>query len=440
MAPASLAWGKRLWTALGAWLLLSPTAYADSVAELGWPEPLTLEYVLSLADRPHPALHQADAERRLAQAQLANSKSITGINTTLEGRVRLVEPPSDAFRDSRDDHGIRLRVSKRLFDFGRSRAAVAAATAALRGSEWSYLAVGQQRRVEILEGFFAVLLADLTYARDNEAMATAFVELDRTRDRNELGQVSDVALLRLESTYQEARRKRYASQLQQRAARSRLANLLNRPGDLPATLAMPELYYGDLDVGDVEDLTRAALQDNPVLQALRAQVHGARKSIEAARAERYGVVTGGLEVAEYSRDFGSREPAMAEITFELPLTTGGRIEAQIAESRAELQRLEATLAAQALEVRQAVLDLWLELERLRVRAEELDVLGDFRDLALDRSRALYELEVTADLGDAMVQSSDLKLQRAEHGFNTALAWARLDALLGKAVMASAGDE
>lgn len=58
---------------------------------------------------------------------------------------------------------------------------------------------------------------------------------------------------------------------------------------------------------------------------------------------------------------------------------------------------------------------------------------DYRDLYLERSRALYELEVTSDLGDAMVQLSEAQLFKAQTFFELAVAWAKLDSLLGSSM-------
>ena len=59
------------------------------------------------------------------------------------------------------------------------------------------------------------------------------------------------------------------------------------------------------------------------------------------------------------------------------------------------------------------------------------VTGDFRDLYLERSRALYDLELSTDLGDAMTQIADLHLQRARNEFEILLVRAKLKALAGQ---------
>ena len=52
---------------------------------------------------------------------------------------------------------------------------------------------------------------------------------------------------------------------------------------------------------------------------------------------------------------------------------------------------------------------------------------------LDRSRALYQLEVKTDFGDAMIRSHEAHLDQMKNKFAIALTWARLEALLGKIV-------
>jgi len=93
-----------------------------------------------------------------------------------------------------------------------------------------------------------------------------------------------------------------------------------------------------------------------------------------------------------------------------------------------------------MQLRHAVLELWLQLQTLKVQREAAGVGRDYRELYLDRSRALYELEVNADLGDAMVRLTEAELAEVDTEFQTALAWARLDALTGGPVAEQAAQE
>jgi hypothetical protein len=95
------------------------------------------------------------------------------------------------------------------------------------------------QRLEIMERFLDVLLADLSYSRYNEAMAVAYIQYDRASVRRDLGQFSELRVVELETVYQDVLRKRAASEATQRLTRALLAQAMARPGTLPRDLVAP---------------------------------------------------------------------------------------------------------------------------------------------------------------------------------------------------------
>ncbi|HBH36444.1 MAG TPA: hypothetical protein DDW45_08900 [Gammaproteobacteria bacterium] len=81
-------------------------------------------------------------------------------------------------------------------------------------------------------------------------------------------------------------------------------------------------------------------------------------------------------------------------------------------------------------LRQAALEQLLSIDLLEAQQRENSVEIDYRDLYLDRSRTLYELEVKADLGDAMTNQTSARLAQMETDFQLLMSWAVLDALQG----------
>ncbi len=55
---------------------------------------------------------------------------------------------------------------------------------------------------------------------------------------------------------------------------------------------------------------------------------------------------------------------------------------------------------------------------------------EYRDWALERARAEYELEMKTTLGTSMAETQAAKLRRKQVDFRLALALARLEALSG----------
>lgn len=410
------------------WLLLLATVLPAHAAMEPLPEPLTLDYALALAVEGDPRLQQAEADIALARASVMEVEATTGVNVWIDGRARWVEPADNSLDQSREDHKLSLIARKELYDFGRSGARQAAAAADLAGREHYYLDSLQQRRLEIMQRYFDVLRADLEFARDDEAMAVAYVTLDRLRNRRELKQVSDLDILQMENEYQQVRQRRFASEGRMRVTRAQLAIALNRPGVLPAQLARPELPQLQRLLPEYEALLAKAVADNPLLQSLHQQVEAARQRVEGAYAGRRPRLSGELEASEYSRSMGSNDKLRAGIYVEVPLYDGGAANSAVARQQAELYRAQAQLAEGERALRQAVLEQWTELNNLRIELERARAQRNYRDLYLDRSRARYEMEVTADLGDAMVRLSEAQLDEANARFAMALAWERMDAL------------
>jgi hypothetical protein len=254
----------------------------------------------------------------------------------------------------------------------------------------------QHRRTKILRRYLGVLLADATYTLENEAMTIAYVRMDRTRERHMLGQISDIALAERTSRYQAVRSRRYAAEAKQRASRSRLALALNRPGELATTLLPPRLPGNQAEQPELEEIEARALNDNTRLRALRLRMQAARQRLEATRRAADSALTGD---ARESDGMISRERVLS---------------AALAGHQAELARLRGRLDKLQLDVRQAVASDY----------------ADYRDLYLDLSRALYEQEVNADLGDAMVKTSEARLGSVRTEFAIARTWARIRLLTG----------
>ncbi len=413
-------------------LLWLPLLLAGSVmAAEPLPEPLTLEYALSLAEATHPDLLLQRSALARTEAELQGAEADTAVSLSIEGRARWIQPPDIApENDVTDDHKVSLFLRKPLYDFGQSSSRYQAALQANLGSEQRYQALLLQRRVTIMRSFFDVLLADMEFARDNEALATAFIAFDRLRTRQELGQASDIAVAELESAYQRARIQLNLSETRQRATRARLANVLGHPGMLSSELSRPMLDYHTRTLPDYEKLLGQAMTLSPRLKALQAELTATQQRLEAARASGRPHLDAELEASDYSRELGSSDHWRAGINLSVPLYTGGRVDAVEAQQQAELYRIQATLEQARYDLRQQVLDLWLELNTLKLRREGASTQQDFRELYLDQSRANYEMEFKSDLGDAMVRLSEAQLELAKNNFDFAIAWEQLAALVG----------
>ena len=67
---------------------------------------------------------------------------------------------------------------------------------------------------------------------------------------------------------------------------------------------------------------------------------------------------------------------------------------------------------------------------------------EYHELELDRHRALYEMEVATNFGNAMVAISDTRYKQVKTDFELALAWMNLEIMFNNQINfdGSANDE
>lgn len=395
------------------------------------PEPLSLEQALQRAELAHPELLQAGARRDSASAELLGVEAEQGLEVYLQGRARWVETSDLAGSETLDDHKLALLARKPLYDFGHSQAREEAAEHRLLAEQMQYHHAVQLRRLLIMERFFAVLLADMQFAYHNEAMATAYVTLDRLRTRYEMGQVSDIQLLEQEQDYQQVRRQRLQAELAQRSTRSALALQLNSPGKLPSKLLRPDAANAyQRALPDYAQLIEHALSHNRALLAMRKQAEAAQAGLLAADRAYSPKLDLAMEAAAYSRETLSTDKWRAGLQLQWPLYSGGRAGAASRAGRIQLQQAQSRELGLEYELRQRILELWQELSSLQVLKEESEARIDYQDLYLERSRAAYDSGMRTDLGDAMVRLTYEQLEQARREFAAMLAWTELELLMG----------
>ena len=412
-------------------LILVSLVHAQSPESKTLPSPLTLEHALSLADESHPQLLLNEAEYLAAQARQKAVDSSDDLEARLEAQLLYVEPSRISFDQGNDDHRIGLIVNKELYDFGLQEAKSKSAESLVAGHHYAYQDARAQRRLEILRRYFDVLLADLVYLRYNEEMAVEYILLDRLRARKELGKASELEVIEQEQHYQNVRYLRADSLNKQRRTRALLAEALNRPGQLPAELANPNLDILKREVPEYEDLLNKAMAKNFRLKTLYAKLEAAKKGIEVARATDSPKLNGVVEAYGYTREYGMADKFRAGVTIEVPLYNGEKNDSEVAVARAELYRLQAQVQQAESEIRQAVLDTWLELDSLRIKRDHVAAIQHYREMDLDYRRTLYEMEVKADLGKGMAYISEAEFLVREAEYKMAAAWIKLDILTGQ---------
>jgi outer membrane protein TolC len=406
------------------WVVLLGWAFSIPAAA----ERLTLADALASVASAHPDHRVAESELALAQADREQAVSRQDFSLFLDGSLRTGRRPDG---DWKPDNIGRVVARKPLLDFGRSSQAVEAADQQVAARQALLFDVDNLRRIDIMARYFDVLLADMQYAADNEFMAVAYVAWDNAKIRFDVGQISRPDLVRLQADFQDVREHRNASLQRMRSTRQKLAHAMYRPGILPTELAEPELKNNARPVPEYESLLPWVMEKNPRVQALQAQLAAADARLGAMRAERNPTLDAEVVGGGYSRESTTRDEVSAGLVFNIPLYQGGRVDARMARERAQKERAAADLEKLKFDLAETLLDTLQEIEWLRDTSRAAaDAQIEYRDWALERSRAEYELELKTSLGTSMAETQVAQLRRKQVEYRLALALARLEALSG----------
>jgi len=335
------------------------------------PEPLTLNLALNLIDQQHPDLRYVNADLQGSHSNLLQALSKNDLTVNLKASARWIEPSLLATNQSNEDHQLGLFINKTLYDFGRNGSQVDAASNQVLSQNFQYLNARQHQYLNVMKHYFNVVLADLQFYRYNEEMAVAYIRFNRLQIREKLGQYTEVDVAEKEVEYQRIRRLRTYSQNQQRVTRSLLAQALNKPNDLPATVVRPELDVISRKLPEIEELQKLVHKNNPILRALRFKLVSAKNNIQFLQAGDNPILTGRVEAFSYARETGSSDQWRAQITLDIPLWSGGQVDAAVAKAKSTVYKIEAQLAQQEFSAQQQVLELWLGLETLKIKYDEV---------------------------------------------------------------------
>jgi len=126
----------------------------------------------------------------------------------------------------------------------------------------------------------------------------------------------------------------------------------------------------------------------------------------------------------------SELPSLNEL-FDVVLQQNGDLKKRIA----NLSKPEQAVIK--MELRQHLLERLMLLQLLNITEQNAQSNTYWRDLKLDQSRTLYDMEVKSDLGDSMALQTRAHLQEKQIAYCKTLAWAEINALQNKSLLESA---
>lgn len=419
-------WGCLVFT-LG--LVVGSVSYAQPSESITLPEPLTLESLMALPVTISPQVQLQQAKQQQALALIGQQQSVDAFELNLVGRLGWREFANE----SQDNHQLALHLGKQLYDFGGQTAKTQAQQYLAKAENQAGLLSQHQYQLQLMHAFFNIILADYQYRVQNEAMAVAYVTLDKAKDRHALQQISDVTYLKLQNDYEKILLLRSKAENEQRRTRSLLANLVGQPQTLSDKLTFPKLdQYDHRELPSLDDLQQQVLSNNLQLKGLQLKLKAAlsqRQGEEVANFPVFRLDAWGGQLSSYPQKYEGNW--RVDLSMKMPLVDGGLKSASVAKQQAQIQQVQAEMTVMEQRLRDEVAELFFTLKLAKAEQKQVLLQADYADLYLDFSRALYENESKTDLGDSMVQLTESNYQIISQQFRQALAWAQLDFLNGQ---------
>ena len=148
-----------------------------------------------------------------------------------------------------------------------------------------------------------------------------------------------------------------------------------------------------------------------------------------------------FEAREYhDSSFSSRDRYRLNLKFIMPLFDGAQVrDTEVALAEKALAQKQAELLMAEYGIREDVLTVISDLlvNRAAIVAAEAD--QTYRSYYQDRSRAMYEMEMRSDLGDAQAAAAEAILEAARVDFELSVLWAEFDAVLARPSALMDGD-
>ncbi|MBT6658039.1 MAG: TolC family protein, partial [Proteobacteria bacterium] len=285
--------------AVGLWIAFFPAE--GQVERASLPQPLTLQSALTVSLESHPDLVPARARLQAAQIREMQVDASYGFDAFVELQPRASSRASNSDTDFQNDSRYGLVLDKRLTDFGRTTARKEAVRAEINARQAELIARQDQHLLDVMNRYFAVILADYAYRARNEQLALDYFRFSRMQERHErFEQYSELEVAEKEALYRKAYVNRHRADLERRLTRHELALTLGRPGELSSELQMPDLsVYLEREIPIYTEIVDQAIARSPIAQARRDDVAAARAKVDVAKKINSPVLSIQLEARDY---------------------------------------------------------------------------------------------------------------------------------------------
>ena len=325
-----------------------------------------------------------------------------------------------------------IKINQVLFDQNTS-INQSIAESDIQSTRFKLQQIKDNKTVELMRGFFDVVLADMRYETILEKLAISAIQEGRVRDDFDTQDASEVELLEKQAQTQLDIGERIEAEAEQIVTRAKLAQLLNIAyEDRPDDLTKPKLdHFLKKELGEFEVWQKKVLAQNPILQDMKRTLLNLKQQSSKESNNSEIIVSSNIRLGEqaYQRDKNGKWRVGLNLV--MPIGQSYKQKRKISELYLKIKQQQLSIKQFSQSLNQEALSLWLRLRALSQKYKATIIELDYRDLYLERSRANYEMEIKSDIGNAMVNLTDTEWKLAKSEFNYIITLTKLKQLAGE---------
>jgi len=292
-------------------------------------------------------IRAAEFDHEAARLQLPLARSAFRPQLGIGADIGIGYLESDLTDDTYDSSGISLSASQTLFNRGNA-ALVDQASLGVRQADAQFLAVQQTLILRVASSYFDVLRAQADVEFSQSELQAIGRQREQAERRFDVGLVPVTDVRTAQAQYDLAVAQEIAASNRLSASQEALRVISGVESELLAPLA-DDLPLTSPDPADIDAWVALATEQNLDLVGARLAAESAGRQVDVERGARYPTVDlVGTGSSSRTTQLGREDATVAELAVELrmPLYTGGRIGAQVAQARARASSADEQLVAQ----------------------------------------------------------------------------------------------
>jgi TolC family type I secretion outer membrane protein len=400
---------------------------------------LTLDQIVETAIRRNPGITISQQEVAASQARVTQSKSayLPQVSATA-GYTRLNQWATDPFtgkdyRGQYDDYQAGLSVSQYLYDFGQTDGKVEQSRFYLSASQKGVVITVADTVRDIKKSYYEVLKRQNLVKVNQESVRIQEEHLNQAKAFYQAGIRPKIDVTKGETEYADSRLSLIRAEYAYRSSILDMESLLGGPpvegkyalADVPTSLSAEPM--------PLESLVQEASTRRPELDRIKDLIKAAQAQLKYSRAGYWPSITanaaGGWENTEYPLE----DYWQMGVNVSWPIFTGFNTQGRIAESRAEIDKLEAGRRQIELQVLNEVSTAYLGLNTTieAIKTTELGLVQAQENMDLADGRYKNGVGNAIEYSDAELALTQARSNLVQAAYQYHQQMAELDRAVGR---------